>query len=86
MKLKERRNGFEIEAELVAKIGKKTFREPFPIKVNSLNVEDIQSVIDFWRNYLKEKGDSRKIVVKNVYRVEQVKFSEKSRWLSLKPD
>ena len=81
MKLKERRNGFEIEAELVAKIGigKKTFREPFPIKVNSLNFEDIQSVIDFWRNYLKEKGDSRKIVVKNVYRVEQVKFSEKSR-------
>ena len=79
MKLKERRNGFEIEAELVAKIGKKTFREPFPIKVNSLNVEDIQSVIDFWRNYLKENGDCRKIVVKNVYRVEQVKFSEKSR-------
>jgi len=78
MKLKERRNGFEIEAELVAKIGKKTFREPFPIKVNNLNVKDIQPTIDFWRNYLKENGDSRKLIVKNIYRVERVKFSEKS--------
>ena len=78
MKLKERRNGFEIEAELVAKIGKKTFREPFPIKVNNLNVKDIQPAIDFWRNYLKENGDSRKLIVKNIYRVERVKFSEKS--------
>lgn len=78
MKLKERRNGFEIEAELVAKIGKKTFQEPFSIKVNSLNVKDIQPAIDFWRNYLKENGDSRKLIVKNIYRVERVKFSEKS--------
>ena len=78
MKLKERRNGSEIEAELVAKIGKKTFREPFPIKVNNLNVKDIQPTIDFWRNYLKENGDSRKLIVKNIYRVERVKFSEKS--------
>lgn len=78
MKLKERRNGFEIEAELVAKIGKKTFREPFPIKVNNLNVKDIQPTIDFWRNYLKENGDSRKLIVKNIYRIERVKFSEKS--------
>ena len=76
MKLKERRNGFEIEAELVAKF--LPFREPFPIKVNSLNVKDIQPVIDFWRNYLKENGDSRKLIVKNIYRVERVKFSEKS--------
>lgn len=69
------KEGFEVEAELVAKIGKKTFRQPFPIKVNSLNVEDIQPVIDYWRNYLKEKGDDcRKIVVKKIYRVERVKL------------
>lgn len=80
MKLrKQSREGFEVETELIAKIGKKTFRQPFPIKVNSLNVEDIQPVIDYWRNHLKEKGDGRKIVVKNIYRVEQVKFSEKIR-------
>ena len=78
MKLKESREGFDVEAEFVAKIGKKTFQEPFPIKVNSLNIKDIQPAIDFWRNYLKENGDSRKLIVKNIYRVERVKFSEKS--------
>ena len=76
MKLKESREGFEVEAEMVVKIGNKTCREPFPIKVNSLNVEDIQPVIDYWRNHLKENGDSRKIIIKNVYRVERVEFSE----------
>ena len=66
--------GFEVEAELVGKVGRKTFRQPFPIKVNSLNPMDIQGVIDFWRDHLKQKQDIRKIVVKNIYRVERIKF------------
>ena len=73
MKLvKESRDGFEIEAELVGKIGKKAFRQPFAIKVNSLDYDEIQPVIDYWRNHLKENDDPRKLVIKNIYRVERI--------------
>jgi hypothetical protein len=66
--------GFEVYAELVGKVGGKTYRHPFPIKVNSLNPMDIQGVIDYWRDHLKQQQDIRKIVVKSIYRVEKVKM------------
>lgn len=72
MNHKETREGFEVDAELVGKIDGRVFRQPFPIKVNSLNYDDIQPVIDYWRNSLEEKNDPRKIVVKDIYRVEKV--------------
>ena len=66
--------GFEVDAELVGLVGGKTHRQPFPIKVNSLNPMQIQTVIDEWRDHLKQKQDIRKIVVNNVYRVEKIDF------------
>ena len=72
MKSKNSRVGLEIEAELVGKVGKKKFRQPFPIKVNSLNPHDIQPAIDYWRQYLMRSGDVRKLVIKKVYKVEAV--------------
>jgi hypothetical protein len=72
MKSKNSRVGFEVEAELVGKVGKKTFRQSFSIKVNSLNPHDIQPVIDYWRQYLTQSGDIRKLVIKKVYKVEAV--------------
>jgi len=71
-KNKNSRVGFEVEAELVGKVGKKKFRQPFPIKVNSLNPYDIQPVIDYWRQHLTKSGDVRKLVIKNVYKIEVV--------------
>lgn len=71
-KSKNSRVGFEVEAQLVGKFGKKTFREPFPIKINSLNPHDIQPVIDYWRKHLIKSGDVRKLVIKRVYKVEVV--------------
>lgn len=72
MKRNNSRVGFEVESELVGEVGKKTFRQPFPIKVNSLNPQDIQPVIDYWRQHLTQSGDTRKIVVKHVYKIEIV--------------
>lgn len=72
MKKKNTRVGFEIDAELVSKIGKKTFRQPLPLKVNSLNPYDIQSVIDYWRQHLLKSGDVRQLAVKKVYKIEEV--------------
>lgn len=77
MNHKETREGFEVDADLVGKFNGRIWRQPFPIKVNSLNYDDIQPVIDYWRNSLKEKNDPRKIVVKDIYRVEKVsRFKE----------
>jgi hypothetical protein len=73
-KSKNSRVGFEVEAELVGKVGKKKFRQPFPIKVNSLNPYDIQPIIDYWRQHLTKQGDGRKIVIKKIYKVEEVKL------------
>lgn len=74
---KESREGFEIESELVGKVGKRTFRQAFPLKVNSLDTKDISLVVDFWKQHLKKSGDHRKLVVKNIWRVEKVPNSLK---------
>lgn len=64
--------GFEVDAELILKKGGKEYRQPFPIKVNSLNPLDIQPVINYWKDYLKSHGDDRKIIVNAVYRIEKI--------------
>lgn len=74
MKTKESREGYEIEADVVDEMyNGKSYRRQFPMKVNSLDPKNIQTVIDYWRDHLKRDGRNSKLVVKEVYRVEQVK-------------
>lgn len=66
------REGFEIDAELVSKSGKKVFWQPIPLKVNSLDKKNIQKVIDHMNDALTRDGNHRKLVIKGVYRVTKV--------------
>lgn len=84
-KYKKTHEGFEVDAVLVSKVNGKKYREPFPIKVNSLNEADIQPVIDYWKNHLKKKNDSRYIVVRGIYRIEKIKLTKSIKTNNIKP-
>lgn len=71
-KNKYSREGFEVDSVIVTKVENETFKQDFRIKVNSLDLKDIQPVIDYWRNFWKKDCESRKLVVKNIYKVEKM--------------
>lgn len=64
--------GFHVDAVLIDKKGDQRFKQRFPLIVNSLDTRDIQKEIDYWRNHLTASGDTRKLIVNAVYRIEKV--------------